>query len=477
MTEQMPDRRIPDQRISDQRLSDRRISNRRISALENVFRALFLLYTGLGACNLTYGKPVITVVMYAAFLLGGAVLLVRLGQWRRYIRMPLLVCAVLLLLSYAISCAANRAYITRLSFVYFILWTFYFLILYTQAQDRTADDTLRDFRLFTILFMIWVTALCLISLYMYFIGYASVYRDPNNADYEVASGFFAGRLWGAFQDPNYGSVMCCSTLAMCVYWGYRRRERWLRVLLGLDMAALLYYMALSDSRNGMVCLGVVCAVAVLFLWFGRSKSPAARMAAQCAVIAAVIFAVGLLLPKVIQLANNRLVQDTGAFAAVDRGYDISGSLESFSNRRLDVWRSAVELGLARPLTGVSFTGVVPYALEHLPGTYIVNNDYWIMNTLDSEIFNTFAAQGFPGVIVLAAWAVLALRVFVKNIRRAANGRRADTALMTAIVCELAVSALFQGVILYQVTPSAVLFWTTFGTLMTVLAQSGGEAAS
>ena len=41
---------------------------------ELAFKALFFLYVGLGSCSLTYGRSVISWVMYAAFLLGGAVL-------------------------------------------------------------------------------------------------------------------------------------------------------------------------------------------------------------------------------------------------------------------------------------------------------------------------------------------------------------------------------------------------------------------
>ena len=51
-----------------------RISDR----AETVFKALFFVYISMGACSLFYGKPVITGVMYAAFLLGGCVGLMRL---------------------------------------------------------------------------------------------------------------------------------------------------------------------------------------------------------------------------------------------------------------------------------------------------------------------------------------------------------------------------------------------------------------
>mgnify|MGYP000175836823 FL=1 len=47
-----------------------------------------------------------------------------------------------------------------------------------------------------------------------------------------------------------------------------------------------------------------------------------------------------------------------------------------SNQRFQLWASAIEVGLSRPLTGISFYGIVPYTEKNFPDTYIVNNDHW-----------------------------------------------------------------------------------------------------
>lgn len=437
---------------------------------EKVFFVLLFVYTALGACNLTYGKPVITYVMYPTYILGGCLICARLLRVGRYRTMPLLLCAVLMWASYVFSGVMNLSYVTKKSFVYLILWSFYFFLVYTRPGDEPQEELLRDFRRASALFAAWTAALAAISFYMLATGYGWAYRDPNNNDYEVASGFFAGRLWGAFQDPIIGSNMCCAVIAMCVYWFRRHKNGWLRAGLVLLALAMLFYIAMSDSRNGMLCLGVVCAVYVLFWWFGRERERRGALAVLGLALAAAALVCAVLIPKAVQTGYNGLAALDG-LRPVDRGYDVSGDLGSFSNRRLDEWGSAVELGLSRPLTGVSFTGVVPYALEHLPETYIVNNDYWITNTLESEVFNIFAAQGFPGVLILLAWFALAVRMFFRDIRLVPRRLLPELALMTALVCEFIVSALFQGLMFYQQNPDTILFWLCFGDLLYLLAAA------
>ena len=444
-----------------------------IETLERVFVYLLLAYVTLGFCNLTYGETIVSYVMYPAFLLGGALVLWRLVHWREYVRMPLLACALLFLLSYAVSCAVNAEYFTKQAAVYFLLWCFYFLLLYTQPNDRGAEDVLAGVRRFSLVFLGLTAVLVGISLWMLATGYWWAYRDPNNNGYEIAAGFFSGRLWGAFQDPIHGSVMCCASIAACWYWFRRRRERWLRVLLAAGALVFVFYIAVSDSRNGMLCFGLtLCLLFVLSRPFGE-RGWTVRKRALCVLLAVLLLVGAVFLVKGVQMLYNGLNDMVGDdLHRIERGYDTTSSVENFGNRRLDIWRSAVEIALCRPVFGVSFVGVVPFALEHLPQTYIVSQpDYWIINTLESELFNTLAGQGFVGLAILAAWAVLAAVFVFRRFRSVPAGQRDEITLLTSIVCMLLVSAQFQGVMLHQVTPNSVLFWAFFGALLFLLRKS------
>ena len=435
---------------------------------ELAFKALFFLYVGLGSCSLTYGRSVISWVMYAAFLLGGVVLLMRLLSPGRYFRMPLLLCGVLMWLSCAVAAAANMSYFTTRTAVILILWAFYFFILYAQPGDRDGGRLLREFRGLSLVYLAWATVLALISVGMLAARYEVHYRDPANGMYEVAVGFFSGRLWGAFQDPNLGSVMCVAGIAVCVYWIMEKKSAALRTALGADIALFVFYMACSDSRNGMVCLGVLSALGMLWLMV-KNRDKVNPLLAAIVVIAG--FACGMLLAQLVQELFNSLMEITGG-PLINRGYSMEGDI---SNRRLAIWRSGLELGLTRPVTGISFPAVVAYAKEHLPDTYIISNDLWEFNTFDSEPVNIFVAQGIPGVLILAAWILGAVWIFFKNIAAASAGRDRELFLLTAICCIMAVSALFQGTMFYQTSPNTFMFWCAFGTLLCLLKSAERKA--
>ena len=447
--------------------------------LERAFAVCIFFYTAFGACNLTHRTWVISAALYAMTAVGAVLLVYRAASFRKYIKTPLLPCAVLMWLSYLASAFFNRAYINKDAVVFFAMWTLFFFLLYAHDGEEDPSHVYRNLRLFSILHMGWTTLLALISFGMLFANYDSSYVELDNGSYTVAAGIHEGRLWGAFQDPNLGAVMCVAVIALCVYWYRRCGKKWLRGALIADGVVMLLYIAMSDSRNGMLCLGVVCAVGLCFYWFDRKRrKQKLTYYALGIVLACVALAAGFCAPKLVQRGYNAAAElvvesapKSSALKKIERDYKLNKTIADQSNRRFWVWQSGIDIAMSRPLTGVSFVGVVPYAEEHMPDTYIVNNDYWDMNTFDSEIFNLFAAQGFPGLIILIVWFALAVILFFRCVGRMEPGDKDEIAILTVLVCVLITSALNQGTMFYQMTPNAVLFWLAFGDLLFVLAKA------
>jgi O-antigen ligase len=152
-------------------------------------------------------------------------------------------------------------------------------------------------------------------------------------------------------------------------------------------------------------------------------------------------------------------------SVIDRGYDMSGDI---SNRRFTLWKSGLELAMCKPLTGLSFTGVKPYAREHLPDTFIVADQSWSFNTFDNELINIFVSMGIPGLAAVLVWFVLAVKWVLLGIRKTACEELPEVFAMTAVLCILISSALFQGTMFFQTTPNTVMFWLVFGYLAKLL---------
>lgn len=471
---------------------------------ETAFKICLFFYAAFGACNLTRKTWPISVMLYAMTALGLALLAYRALHGKSYIKMPLLACAALMWASYIVSALCNWRYITKDGLVYLGLWTLYFFLLYTHEEGETAERVYRDLQWFSALYMVWTTALALISFWMLAVGYDTSFVDAESGNYTVAAGIHDGRLWGAFLDPNLGSVMCGAVIAMCAYWFRRREKTWLRIVLAADALAMLFYIAMSDSRNGMLCLGVVCAVGAAFAWFGRENNRKPLGAAAGLILMGLALVCGALAPYGVQKGYNAVVAQvrenapvteaipsatdvpgetavpeetpvpaqTPGLPVIERDYTLDRTIADLSNRRFWVWGSAVEIAVSRPLTGVSFVGVLPYVREYMPETYIVNNGgYWDMNTFDSEIFNILAAQGFPGLLILVVWFVLAVILFFRGIGKILPGDTPEIALLTILSCMLVTSALNQGTMFYQTTPNTVLFWIAFGDLLFLLKKA------
>ena len=466
-------------------------SNKKIiDIVECIFKYIFFAYIVLGFCNLTYGHTIISYFMYVSFICGGVLILIRCIHWKYYVGMPMILFPVLFLISYLVSTLFNISLFSKKTVIYFILFSIYFFLLYTQPNYRSRSDLIKELRWFCIVFLGLTLLLVIISFYMLMTGYWAVYRDPNNDNYEIAVGFFSGRLWGAFQDPIHGSLMCCASIAIAYYYYQKTHKYITKFALICVIVLFTLYIALADSRNGMLCLGIVSGLMFCFSWFSSSKTQKKKVLGLA--ISIMLVFISIFVPVGIQKIYNSIVIDmtedtsndnpgqtaedpsgTGEnqknYHIIDRGYDVTEDLSAFGNRRFQIWGSAIDIFKKSPVVGVTFPGIVPFAKQYLPNTYIISQpDYWIINTMESELFNTLAGQGFIGVMLLIIWTIGSYYIIFKNLKSVDNRYNSEISLLITIVTTFFVSAQFQGLMFYQTTPNTFLFWLAFGSLLSIV---------
>lgn len=461
--------------------------------LEIFFKISFLLYAMLSTCNLTYGKGIVSVIMWPMFISGAVLFCIRGLQIKQYIKTPHLWILICLCGSYVFSSVMNYEYFSKRVIVTLIFWMFYFGILYASKETQPHQKTVKEFELFGYIYIIYALIMVVISLGMMAVGYSSHYIDKDNGNYEICAGFYDGRLWGAFQDPNLGAVVCCVAIMLSVYFICKQASRVKRAGLAICVILFIFYIAFSDSRNGLVSL-FVGVTTWTFVWLFHKKKDTKKLIVNCcvAVLAGIIcFAV----PISIKSGYNYFVQiesqkkmseeknnsqgekketEQKNLALVKRGYSMKGDI---SNKRFQLWASAIEVGLSRPWTGISFYGIVPYAEKNFPDTYIVNNDHWVYSTMDNEMVNIFVAQGFPGLLIVICLIVSVLKNIFCNIRRVKEEEWLGmTTILTSVII-LAVSAMFQSTMFYQNAANAIIFWMFLGYLVVLLKrdqESRGE---
>ena len=485
-----------------------------IRITEKLFVTVFFVYAVLGTNNITYGKSFITPVMWLSFALGGILLLYRLVYIKRYIKMTAIIPLFALLISIVISTLANYRYSFKGNVVIFIYWALFFLVLYAIDDERGTDVVKKDVLYVCVLYTIYISLSVLTSLIMMKKGVSEKIVVPDTG-YEYYKGFAIGRLWGSFINPNTGAISAAITIVLLIYFFGRYKNVGLRIVLIFDMLLQLLYIALSDSRSGAVCMGVVLAFYTFFSVIFRENADKKAVSKKLSyTLIAVLLSLtlgfagfyvsrktkdvynnavavivrhneekirkqtmqelleqGLSMEEIEAEIEEKIEDERESALTIDRGYDLSSDV---SNRRLDAWKSAVEVFVSSPkvlIIGASFRGFTQYALENMPETYLVNNTYGHFTTLDNEIFNVMDAQGLVGLIALA---VLLIALFIglfKYIFRVRSEDRAFVTVLIAIVFGFATSAMFCSVMFYHFSHNAVLFWVALGGLMYVVKKS------
>ena len=456
-----------------------KIEDKYVDMAERFFLLLFFIYAFLGNNSFTYGSRIITYVMWVTFPLGGLLLLYRLLRFKSYYKMPGAIFLLFMLASMGISILANYQYAFKENVIYAIYWVFYFALLYVQKNDLTLEAFRQKFHFVAALFIAYMTVGVIASYVLMITGYNGVfYAADTNFEYRL--GFSIGRLWGIFINPNHAAFSASVASAFLLYFAIKTKKVIVKIFCGVDLFVLLFYIALADSRSGAIGIGVILAIFSLVWLLYKNRTKHWGVKGISFLIAVIFFVCGFCIPRIMKDGYNQIVissshQEPGEEMkepqfVVDRGYDLS---EDVSNRRFDIWKSAVEIYTSSPknmLLGTSFRGIVPYAQEKLPQTYIVNNDSIVFATMDNEFFNILTAQGAIGILTVGAFVIFVLVFLIKRLLKLKHEYVVLAAVLLAVVISLATNSMFSGVMFYNFSQNAIIFWFALGGLIYVLKQ-------
>ena len=459
-----------------------------VGVLDSLFLYSFLFYAILGNNSFTYGSKLISYVMWFALLLGVGLIFYRILNFKEYFKFPDIIFPVLMLASIGITTLVNYNSHFKENLIFCVYWAFYLLILFTVSREKSKEEIKQDFERFALVYMAYYLISAVLSFYLLLTGYAEKFVTADTG-YEYIAGFMWGRLWGTHINPNQGAIGSAIACGVLVYFFITRKKIWKRILCALGVFCLVMYIALSDSRSGAVCLGVVAAVSTFVYMCGKKTDKKILFKGLAAVLAVIMLVVGISAPRKLKDGYNSISKAIVTEQkndptpgeppkitppTVDRGYDLS---DDISNRRFDVWGSGVDIYLSSPkamTVGVGFAGMLDYAKGNLPETYIVTNDYAELRTLDNEFFNIMAAQGSLGLLTAAAFVVFILIKLFKRIFKLPKDEVSFAAGTLAVVLGLACSAMFMGVMFYHFSPNSVMFWTALGSLTAFLSRSCSE---
>ena len=476
--------------------------------LDRIFITLFYAYACVSTCGITFGTKLVSYFMWPSILFGAILVLYRIIKFKKYTNMPGQIAVIGMIASIFLSTFANYQYNLKENLVYCIYWVLYFVVLYFVQRDRTIEEIKKDFEYIGILVLITINISVFIGLKQMFDGYAMLCEHPESG-FLYWQGFAIGRLWGIYINPNRGAITVTQAVAVLLYFLAQKKIIVLKILSVMDMLCLIFYIALTDSRSGAVCIGVLFGVYVFFrmiLWACSQEGERLKRICITVVISVLVVLIGMKAPREAKNAYNDVlnwmaekklesiedidVEDKSEEEInqeineaineansiqqleVERGYDLTGDI---SNNRFTIWRSGIEIfrhSTKNMIIGTSFCGFTPYAAKNIPWSVIITKFGFHYTTLENDILHVLVSQGFIGFAIMV-WFVLSLFIEVgKKIIKVERKHRNMVAAMLALLFAYVASAFFGSAMFYQFSTNTVVFWAVLGYLMYILRNSG-----
>lgn len=458
-----------------------------------VFKLLFLTVGFLQASSLTFGKPIISLVQWPTVALGCLIILYRVIFFKNYVSTRGIWLLVIFAAGYIASSVYTIEYGYYENFRTFMFMVMQFGVLY--AFDSKSDQTQNKNHLIACGWLhISGTALLSFTSFCFMVaGYTETFAPAAGAEGPVYyHGFMHGRLFGAYWDPNIAATMAALSVLISLFFIKKYKKLPVRILLIINTFLQIMYITFSDSRTGKITLFAgIFVFALLMSAKKRMFKNIALQAAAVIAITAVSSSMAFVIPKVTKELYNKAavavaekkseqsepqttvpddqVQPTPSDTepetntnTLDRGYDMS---EDISNRRFDIWKSAVEIFKTSPILGVSRNNILAYVDDKLPDSYLVTNDHMRFDSMHNMFFEILASQGLVGIIsfvLFAAWVIMGI---IKNAKKLWQSDNFD--LFVIILCIAATacaSTLVMAEIVYVTSPISTLFWMAIGTL-------------
>lgn len=446
--------------------------------LELPFKILYLIFAFFTYFNLTYARPIMSLVVDLILLSGTIIIILRLTQSKNYIKTKGLIFLILFLISYIISMAFNVKYGISDNFKYLIWTGFHFFVFYVCDTKRETKDYMYEFNILTWVFICFIFILSLVSIMMYYMG---ISIEEYGSQGVRLAGLVWGRLWGTFTDPNYGSVFAVIGIIFSIYKIRTSDKLVIKIFLIINIIVQLMYIAFSDSRTGLVCVFACSFVYILFMllkFFQFKKLKILKVIS----LTIIISAINVLIPIGIKNINNEIQMsranhenseniEENQMLNIGREEDLKNN---FSNRRFELWYSALEIVETEPLIGVSFFNLVPYAKNNIPNTYLINNDHGVFGNFHNMLFNILVGQGLLGLVIVMGTAFYFGYYILKNIFNVPKENFEYIVIMLTTIVAACVSSMFLTDIYYVNSPTSMLFWLFLGYIMHYIGRMNGE---
>ncbi len=455
-----------------------------------VFKICYLFYLLLAFNAFLNGTTIMNYAAYIITVWGIIMLLWMLPNYKVYMKMPNIWVLAVFVISYIISAILNRKYGISGNVKAVIWMVFPIALLYVSTAGMEKAEVKKEMNIISLIYLVYTTVANGVSLSMVYWGRNLEFTDLSGGIHAI--GFRWGRLWGIYDDPNHGATISVIAVIVAISLIINVKKIWMKVLLGVSAFINYIYIVFSDSRTGVICMGISVAMALFFMLSLKMKTKRGCTKIFAAILISVIAGstcIGISAgvkegynkldvvivkkiaqKKALESKKNgvKTPQNKYKKAVIGRKDDIS---QDASNGRLNIWKSGFEIVKENPLFGVSYRNMSAYAQENLPDSYIVKNaagiQYDSMHNLEMDIL---VSQGVAGIIVFFVLVIQMGAYLIRGRKKLPLENRSLAAEAFTMALVIGVASTFLSIIFYVNTPQGFCFWLALGYLTALMRQ-------
>ena len=485
--------------------------NKIINYYVSVFASYLLLTRIVFFMHITgdmFNKIISTILAIAGFIF----VLYKIIKDFKYFQDKFIISLFILFIAACISTILNIKY-GLFSNLKMLVWVFIHFFLLFSLTNYSKDDYQHAFYTIGIPILSIMFICCFISLLQFFMD---ITYTINLADYPRVQGFYGGRLFGVFDDPNYASIASISAAAFSLFFAKSASSKKNKIFFYFNIIIQVSYVILSNSRTGFIGL-IICSI--VYAYYKTSQLSVDRknhLIKKCVVFFMTFstFVVCLLClrefyaycPNIIHKEDNVVEKNADNNSVNVSDVDVEDSKESntdddikqennsaqennieqgnnpgkensigqnnsidqgnilerkdveadFSNNRFDIWRGALEVSRDKRVFGVSPRNLIPYAKGNFPYSYTAQTGYETHN----GYLSVFVSTGYFGTIPLILFISFCILDLIKKINKNCFSLQSTVCYM--IIATMAFSTIMLQDVFFMNTATTVIFWRILG---------------
>lgn len=450
----------------------KKISNscvvQRYHDLAAVYTFAFVVYLAISRSSLYCVHPIFhTAVSYGFAMVGIILLLIDFAFRRTLLKIPCGRLIAVFLCAMVISSILNIEY-GWVDNAKTIVWTTIQVaiivpVFFIADKSRVSNLLLISFKLLSVLF--FVAAAVSVLQAMLQIGYVA---EIGSAGSE-RQGFYDGRLFGVFFDPNNGASDCLVMILLSAYCLKKSiLSRGWRIYLIISVLVELIYVALAASRTAFLAFAVVSILYVFISFYQRDKNRKHFVARSLLVCWLTIVLASVLFPHYASFAAEHIQPffctetDISEMHAISRN-DVD--IDNISNNRFAIWADYLVASENDLFFGKSPRNYLDIIEQQYPDLYIVAHFDNAVYQTHNGYLTVLVSMGLVGVLlfllIVFTW-LKRLVCYVKDFRFHLDD---EFYLALGVFLLVAIKIAFFSIVFFTYCFDSVVFWLSFGYLL------------